>query len=132
MALDTVADYIGDVRTLLQDIISPYRYDDASLLVAMNVTLLEMRRLRADLFVYNRHDEFPSFQEVNSERIHLEHAFRLSLVYGIVAHALARDQEDVQDQRATVFMNVFNNMLLGQRHAPFVPPKQQQPQKGDQ
>lgn len=131
MALDTVQDYIGDVRTLLQDIISPYRYDDPSLLVALNITLLEMRRLRADLFVYNRHDRFPSYTAVNSEQIHLEHAFRLPLVYGIVAHALARDQEDVQDQRATVFMNIFNNLLLGTRHAPFAAPKPQ-PQKGDQ
>ena len=36
--LDTVEDYITDARTLLLDTIAPYRYDDASLLVALNVT----------------------------------------------------------------------------------------------
>ena len=46
--LDTVQDYITDARVLLQDLISPYRYDDPSLLTALNVALLEARRLRAD------------------------------------------------------------------------------------
>ncbi len=56
-ALDTVTDYISDARTLLQDTISPYRYDDPSMLVAFNVTLLEVRRVRADLFVFRHHGQ---------------------------------------------------------------------------
>jgi hypothetical protein len=53
-ALKTITDYINDGRTLLQDTIAPYRYDDTSLVTAMNVALLEGRRLRPDLFIYRR------------------------------------------------------------------------------
>jgi hypothetical protein len=51
--LETVADYVDDARVLLLDQVQPYRYDDTSLLTALNVALLEGRRLRADLFVFN-------------------------------------------------------------------------------
>ncbi len=112
-ALDTVADYISDARTLLQDIIAPYRYDDESMLVAFNVTLLEVRRVRADLFVFHHHERVPSYTTVNTQPVEMEHPFRLALVYGTCAHALARDQEDVQDARSTNFMRVFYDMLLG-------------------
>ncbi len=50
MALDlqTVESYIGDARTLLLDQIPPFRYSDTSLLIALNLALLEGRRLRPD------------------------------------------------------------------------------------
>lgn len=124
-ALDTVADYITDARTLLQDTISPYRYDDPSLLVAFNVTLLETRRVRADLFVFREHDRVPSYDDVNTKPVHMEPPFRLALVYGTVAHALARDQEDVQDQRSASFMRVFYTMLLGIQVPGIATPQQQ-------
>jgi hypothetical protein len=111
--LETVADYIGDARTLLQDTIAPNRYDDPSLLVALNVTLMEIRRIRPDLFVFEHHERTPNFTAVNTQPIELEPPFRLALVYGTVAHALARDQEDVQDARSAGFMRVFYSMLLG-------------------
>jgi hypothetical protein len=114
-ALDTVADYISDARTLLQDIIAPFRYDDASLLVAFNVTLLETRRVRPELFVFRHHEHVPSFAVVNTEPVEMEHPFRLALVYGTCAHALARDQEDVQDARSAQFLRIFYEMLLGLR-----------------
>lgn len=114
-ALDTVDDYISDARTLLQDTIAPYRYDDDSLLVAFNVTLLEARRIRPDLFVFNTHNTVPSFTIVDTSEVRMEPPFRLSLVYGLCGHALARDQEDVQDARSTQFMRIFYDMLLGIR-----------------
>ncbi len=114
-ALETVTDYISDARTLLQDTVSPYRYDDESMLVAFNVTLLEVRRVRADLFVFRHHGQVPAFTTVNTEPVEMEHPFRLALVYGTCAHALARDQEDVQDARSTNFMRIFYDMMLGIR-----------------
>ncbi len=124
-ALETVADYIADARTLLQDIVSPFRYDDASLLVALNVTLLETRRIRADLFVFRHHDRVPSFSNVDTTELEMEHPFRLALVYGTCAHALARDQEDVQDARSTSFMRIFYDMMLGIRATGIGAPQQQ-------
>src|ERR1700693_4096940 len=109
-ALDQVQDYISDTRTILLDVVPPYRYDDPSLLVAFNVTLLEARRVRADLFVYAG-ATVPYYSAVNTTAVPMEQPFRLALVFGTVAHALTRDQEDVQDARATTFMSLFENIL---------------------
>ena len=40
--LESVSDYVQDARTLLLDRIAPYRYDDISLLVALNIALLDV------------------------------------------------------------------------------------------
>lgn len=120
--LETVADYVSDARTLLQDVIAPYRYDDTSLLAAFNVMLLETRRLRPDLFVYNlaKNGAVPTFTEVDESKVDIEQPFRLALVYGLVGHAIARDTEDVQDRRATSFLDAFSSVLIGTRPAPLM------------
>jgi hypothetical protein len=113
--LNTVADYITDARTLLQDVVPPYRYDDASLLVALNVTLLEARRIRSDLFVFNMRvlGQTQAFAEVDDTYVEMEPQFRLAILHGLCAHALERDQEDVQDMRATSYFALFSAGLVG-------------------
>ncbi len=118
LRLSSVEDYIDDARTLLLDRIVPYRYDDISLLVAFNTALLEGRRLRPDLFVFKHGSGVPSYDAVSGEEVPIEPQFRLAFVYGTVAHALARDTEDVQDTRATSFMNIFQSILTGVKQAP--------------
>lgn len=121
--LDTVADYLSDTRTLLQDTVQPFRYDDVSLLVGFNTTLLEGRRLRPDLFVYSHGSEkMPAFAANNSTAVDIEYPFRLAFVFGTVAHALMRDQEDISDARASAFMNAFTSMLIGTGAAAIVAP----------
>lgn len=121
-ALKTIDDFVEDGRTLLQDEIAPYRYDDDSLVIAMNVTLLETRRLRPDLFLYRRRrpnePEVQSFEGVDGTELQMEEQFRLPLLYGMVAHALTRDQEDIQDARAGAFMKIYEGMLLGVQATP--------------
>src|ERR1700761_367562 len=108
--LDTVADYLQDARTLLQDTIAPYRYDDPSLLRSLNVALLEGRRLRADLFVFGRHGGRVLNYSVNDNTaVPVEPQFRLAFLHGLVGHAIERDQEDVQDERAVWYLNVMAN-----------------------
>lgn len=109
--LYSVADYVADARVLLQDTISPYRYDDDSLVTALNVTLAEARRIRPDLFVFENGVEF--FTQVDNKPVKIEVPFRLGILHGLVGHALTRDQEDYQDIRATTFMGIFNDILLG-------------------
>jgi hypothetical protein len=113
--LATVADYVADARTLLQDIIPPYRYDDASLLTSLNVTLLEARRLRTDLFIFNMRTrgQTQAFTEVDDTYVDMEPQFRLAILHGLCAHALERDQEDVQDSRATSYFALFSAGLVG-------------------
>lgn len=128
-ALDTIDDYIDDGRTLLQDTIAPYRYSDTSLIVAMNVTLLEGRRLRPDLFVYNKlcgPTGVQWFQNKDGTKLVMEEQFRLAFLHGMVGHALERDQEDIQDARATSFMSIFSSLLVGKTpsQAQQAPPQQ--------
>ncbi len=113
--LDTVADYVADARVLLLDQVQPYRYDDESLLTALNVALLEGRRLRADLFVFNdrKGGQVPAYTAVDSTCVPIEPQFRLAFLHGVVGHALERDQEDVQDRRAASFLNIMVNILTG-------------------
>jgi len=130
MAYDTVGGYLKDVRTLLTDKIVPYRYSTASLVRSLNATLLEARRLRPDLFL-GYLDSMPQYDWDNDEDtvagtdnddddnpvwgawVPMEYPFRQALVYGIAAHAMQRDQEDVEDQRANGHMKTFVNMLTG-------------------
>lgn len=113
--LNSVIDYITDARTLLQDKVSQYRYDDQSLLIALNITLLEARRLRADLFVFNlaTNGQTQAFTVVDNTYVAIEPQFRLAILHGLCGHALERDQEDVQDVRATTFLGMFNAGLIG-------------------
>jgi hypothetical protein len=127
--LDTVTDYITDARTLLQDVIEPYRYDDPSLVTALNVTLLEGRRLRADLFVFCRDTkgQVPSFSGNANQPVPIEPPFRLAFLHGLVGHALERDQEDIQDARAATYLKIFNDILLGVRPSSIAPAAGNQP-----
>ena len=110
--LNTVQSLIDDARVLLLDEVRPFRYDDPSLLVALNTCLLEARRGRADLFVTRwGGNTVPYYNAVSGEPFCMEAQFRLAFVYGTVGHALKRDHEDVQDDRATTFMDQFYHIL---------------------
>jgi hypothetical protein len=112
---NTVADYLADARTILQDLIPDYRYDEPSMLTALNVALLEARRIKPELFVYDFEHEgqVQSFTAVDDTYVAIEPQFRLALVHGVIGHALERDQEDYQDQRATSFLALFTQGLVG-------------------
>lgn len=117
--LKTVEDYIADARTLLQDETVPYRYDDDSLLVALNVTLLEALRIRSDLFIgYNF--EVPTFSAVDPTVVCIEQPFRLAILFGLCSHAFLRDQEDIQDNRAAAFSGQMYDILIGSRARPLI------------
>jgi hypothetical protein len=47
----TVTDYMNVARLGLQDAVSPYRYPDTTLLLALNIGLGEMGRVRPDIFL---------------------------------------------------------------------------------
>lgn len=117
-ALSTVQDYIIDARTLLQDQIQPYRYQDSELVTALNVAMFDARRLRPDLFlgdlVETYFDTVGTFNVGSPLRqVPVEYPFRLAIIYGMCAHALSRDQEDTQDIRAAAFMQLFEGKLVG-------------------
>jgi hypothetical protein len=81
----------------------------------LNVALTEARRMRADLFVYNlsTQGQVQSFTVNDDTVVNMEVSFRSAILYGLCGHALLRDQEDVQDARATTFMDNFMMGLTG-------------------
>jgi len=113
--LNTVADYVADARVLLQDLVPDYRYTDKSMLTALNVALLEARRIKPELFVYDIDvsGQVHAFNAVDDTYVDFEPQFRLALLHGMIGHALERDQEDYQDQRATAFLALFTQGLVG-------------------
>lgn len=112
--LATVGDYISDVRVLLLDTLPPYRYPQTELVVAFNSTLQEARRLRADIFMRKNKFDVPVYTDQSmTEEVPIEPQFRLAFVYGSAAHCFDRDDEDVQDERASTFRNFFYGILTG-------------------
>lgn len=116
--LMSVEAVITGTRVLLLDRVKPYRYSDTSLVAALNLALLEGRRLRPDLFINRYGIEVPQFEQVSGEPIGVEPQFRLAFEYGTAGHALLRDQEDVQDARASTFLQAAQDILVGVRPSP--------------
>ena len=116
--LDTVESYVNEVRTLLLDRRSPHRYKDHEILTALNTSLAEARRVRADLFIYRHGNHVPYFTAVSGDTVPIDTQFRLAFVYGIAGHVLERDDEDVQDVRANSFRGMFYDLLIGIKPQP--------------
>lgn len=59
--LNTVSDCLGVIRTLLQDFVEPYRYPNADVVAGLNFGLLDMKRVRPDLFIGIRYENQSRF-----------------------------------------------------------------------
>lgn len=106
-AFDTVAKVIAYSRVLLQDQVnSPFRYPDADLLVALSSAFPEMQKLRPDLFLSFPPPQ-PEFLAVDNTAITIDPMYRIALCYYVVGQAQIRDDEEVQDQRAAAFLQMF-------------------------
>jgi len=108
-ALDTVGKITDYARVLLQDTLEPFRYPTANLIDNLNVGLLDVRRLRPDLFLYTSTD-VPSYS-ATSEIVDIDQQYRMALVYFVVGQTQMRDEEDVTDARAVLFMQKFSSLL---------------------
>jgi hypothetical protein len=112
MALDTVQDYLDRARVLLQDKVEPYRYDDETLVAALNMAILEGRRIRPDLFEAYLNTTLPEYSEGSlATEVDIDVQYRTAFVYYMVGHAQLQDDESTNDQRATVFLNKFTAQL---------------------
>jgi hypothetical protein len=119
-ALDTVAQYLQEARVLLQDVVSPYRYSDAELVDALNIGMLEARKLRADLFLplfdIPWKDPGPVAGPVPpatlTAPVSMDPMYRQTLVYYMVGRAQLRDDEPTVDARAGALLQKFTAQLL--------------------
>lgn len=111
--LSTVGDYIDESRRLLQDEQTPYRYPDKDIVEALNIGLMEVRRLRADLFLPSFTVPAPSSTTIDTAAtIALDMMYRSALVYYIVGRMQLRDDEQGSDQRAGALLQKFVQQLM--------------------
>src|SRR4051812_706951 len=95
--LDKVSDYIAEARVLLQDTVSTaYRYSDAELISALNISMLEAYRIRADLFLTALDFTVPKVT-APTDPVPIELGYRSAFIYYMVGRAQLRDQEDTTD-----------------------------------
>ncbi|MGI9136760.1 MAG: hypothetical protein ACR2JS_06845 [Candidatus Nanopelagicales bacterium] len=114
MALDTVQDYVDRARTLLLDTYEGgYRYPTEDLVEALNMGILEARRLRPDLLQGYFRTSLPDFSTSDmSATVPIDPQYRVAFVYYICGQAQLRDDENVQDSRAVTFLNKFTSQML--------------------
>lgn len=110
-ALSTVGDYIARARVLLQDTISPYRYSDDELTHNISLGFLEIRRLRPDLVMNVADANLPDYSS-SGQNVDIDVQYRVALLYYVIGQAQLRDEENVQDARASVFLNKFLSQML--------------------
>jgi len=113
-ALGTVGQYLEEARRLLQDEVTPYRYPDDDLVDALNIGILEARRLRADLFLplFEIPWVDPSGTIDMAAPVSMDPMYRPALVYYIVGRAQLRDDESTTDQRASALLTKFVGQML--------------------
>lgn len=111
MALNTVEDMMLQSRTLLQDTVTPYRYTDQDLINAINQGMLEMRRVRPDLFL-GTFAALPSYSLGDTgATLAIDDQYKMTLMYYVVSIIQFRDEEETTDSRAAGFMNKFSSQL---------------------
>jgi hypothetical protein len=114
MVLDTVADYVARTRTLLQDLVEPYRYADADLVEFLNEGILVSRHLRPDLWLSTFRGPLPTYDIAEpTTQVAIDPMVRMAFVYYIAGSAQLADQEDTNDERASAFLSKFNAFLTG-------------------
>lgn len=117
-ALATIQEYLDRARSLLQDTAEPYRYSDVDMVAALDMGILEARRIRPDLVraFFRATDGMPEYSgQALSADVAIDQMYRVAFVYYIVGQMQLRDDEETTDARASVFMNKFVAQLLETR-----------------
>jgi hypothetical protein len=113
--IGSVGEVIEQVRTLLQDtdnLAGEYRYSTDSLITNLNQCMMELFRLRPDLFLEVGF-VVPLFNTNNLDvQIGIEPQYMPAVVYYVVGLTQARDDEQNQDSRATGFLKVFQSAIV--------------------
>jgi len=110
MALDTAAEMVNQARILTQDLVQPYRYSDQEFLDALNTGILESKRIRPDMWP----NGLPSdYLAVDTTPITIDPMYRMAFVYYMCGQAQLRDEEETQDTRAVMLLQMFYKQLMG-------------------
>jgi hypothetical protein len=111
VALQTVSEVIRQARVLVQDNDAvAYRYSDAEFLDAINMALLEMRRIRPELMRSYFSAGVPTL--TSADNIPVDEQYRTAVLYYTCGQVQLRDDENTQDARASQFLQKFTAQLL--------------------
>ena len=114
----TIDEIIADVREILQDEVSPYRYTDASLVRNLNNALAQLYRVRADAFFGTYDSGIPKFSEADlgqspGTAFPVHDMYSVSVVYFMAGYAELRDDEFNVDARAATLLKQFVAEIRG-------------------
>lgn len=114
--LQVVGDLIDQVRILLQDTDSSgtggYRYSDNSIVLNLNQGMIDLYRMRPDIFLANKF-VIPQFTSSDmAAPLVIEQQYISPLIFYVVGLTQARDDEQTQDQRAASFLQTFKGAVL--------------------
>lgn len=105
----TVGDFVQSARGLVQDTNpAAYRFADAVFVEALNLGLIEMRRLRFDLFIGITAQ---NFIVVDSTTVIVEETYRNALINFMAGRVMLRDHDDADTQRAANLIKLFHMQL---------------------
>ena len=111
----TLNDIMQQIRTLLQDTdlsSGAYRYDDGSIVQNINMGMLEMYRLRPDIFLETGF-VVPAFTSGNmGVPWPIEQQWVPLIVIFAAGMTQLRDDEQTQDARAQAFIGSFKQSLM--------------------
>ena len=104
---DLCRDFIQDLRTL-------YRCDDAVLVRFLNQALLEVKRLRPDLYISSGGVVTTyTTGDLDTVNFPIDETYVMPVVEFIVGMVEMTDDEFAVDSRAVAFLTVFRQALLG-------------------
>jgi hypothetical protein len=114
MPTRTYEDVVTRARRILQDTdAASYRYSEESLADSVNDAVLELRRVRPDLFVAsNFAPESIDAANFGATLLPIDDQFFMSLVYLTAGHQMLRDDEFSHDTRAVNLLNKGVAQLL--------------------
>lgn len=109
--MKTLGDFITAARTLLQDTLTADpRYSDSDFKLALQLAFDEAYRLRPDLL---HKVEAPNIMAMpDGDDVPVPRGYQSAFLYYMCGQVQLRDQEDTQDNRASIFLNKFIAQLL--------------------
>jgi hypothetical protein len=129
----TVTAYVVGARNQLQDLVAPYRYTDDLIVGALNQAMVEVSRIRPDIFLdlkYNQSlkkgdlgDGMPAVYTTASDMdagydttkgtvVPIPGKYIEPVRWYVAGFLQLYDVTDTQDQRAQAFLQKFNTQML--------------------
>ena len=108
----TIGQCVAEARTILQDQVTPYRYDDASIYNIFTSAMFEARRLRPDLFLSRLFEDLPLYTVADADKpFPISTLYSVAVINYLVGRAELRDDEFNSDGRANAMLTSLKAQL---------------------